>query len=554
MSIIFLNYSTSTSSKRLELPTLNTWASLALDRDHFLFSNPIRFAEQAHPTNPSNTEFTPLQCYVKFTCTIGKHVRIIRTFLSAYLLIIPLITVGTWQMGRICRTEYHNSIELWEAGEKWSSSFWLLASTIIASEISEWTATPTSAVMQSTAVNTLASVQLARQTLGPSITPFSAPLSASLPPSPSPPPSNILFSYDWSDISTAIVSAGETCQSSCAMLIAKTDCFTSCISSNGAVPSLLNLSEADFGYFNHEPSMATYFGVFMAAAALSLVCLLSLALIPILVPPRLHKFDSTRRKVSTALDLVEGLSTREAEHDKDKAFALQSILQRLLRTELPAPNYSRPLEEIYKELTIHVIQVTNSLQLLLLSSLNSLPVGPSWVPNWAANVDPFWSEKWLSNYPVNMHNNATSALQSIHDNTLVVQGRAISTISNHFSFQETSDTYEPGQRDIHLKNLETMIKLEEKVAECTSPFISWLDFDNAFPHWIKIACPKKFEKNNSQIRSWSRLLYDMRGKQPEEMMFIFEGILLEEQGAQERRRKSPLAQRLSKAPTKLNRQ
>lgn len=67
---------------------------------------------------------------------------------------------------------------------------------------------------------------------------------------------------------------------------------------------------------------------------------------------------------SSKKDLITRLCTRKREEQKDKAFDFHAILQRLSKIDLPDPDSTRELEEIYKEMTVSLIDLTESLRIL----------------------------------------------------------------------------------------------------------------------------------------------------------------------------------------------
>jgi hypothetical protein len=81
--------------------------------------------------------------------------------------------------------------------------------------------------------------------------------------------------------------------------------------------------------------------------------------------------------------LLLGARSQSSSDAKDKIFAFQGILGRL-GIQLPAPDYSKPVSQIYREAA--AASIRHDANLLLLSSLTgeSLIQGlPSWVPDWS---------------------------------------------------------------------------------------------------------------------------------------------------------------------------
>ena len=91
-------------------------------------------------------------------------------------------------------------------------------------------------------------------------------------------------------------------------------------------------------------------------------------------------------------DIVDAISTRQASDSKDKAFAVQAVLEQMLDRRLPAPNYVLPKERIYEKLTHDVIDATNSLQALLPAAVQrfSGPGEASWIADWSGKNLGWW--------------------------------------------------------------------------------------------------------------------------------------------------------------------
>lgn len=85
---------------------------------------------------------------------------------------------------------------------------------------------------------------------------------------------------------------------------------------------------------------------------------------------------------------------KEATDAKDKVFALYSVLQELgIGTTLPLPDYSKQVEDIYREFTVSCIKHDNLLYVLFDAPSDCRHLRPglaSWVPDWS---DPGWRSR-----------------------------------------------------------------------------------------------------------------------------------------------------------------
>ncbi|KAF2813857.1 uncharacterized protein BDZ99DRAFT_473012 [Mytilinidion resinicola] len=159
------------------------------------------------------------------------------------------------------------------------------------------------------------------------------------------------------------------------------------------------------------------------------------------------------------VNLVDTLCYRKSKDDRDKVFGVQSILQELSCFRLRSIDNAAPLERIYKQLCIQLMEVTGTLQFLLPATTNHFPGHPTWVPNWAADFDPFWLKPTLFRNK-GLHATPGSighwALDPCNDDVLVVRGRHICSVKSCSGFRETWSTYDPKERSLHLENLQTI--------------------------------------------------------------------------------------------------
>lgn len=79
--------------------------------------------------------------------------------------------------------------------------------------------------------------------------------------------------------------------------------------------------------------------------------------------------------------IVQGVQASTAGEDKDRIFAMQSILAQI-GLALPHPNYNKSLEEIYTDATVAIQQNGKTLNILAYASLSSNSALPSWVIDW----------------------------------------------------------------------------------------------------------------------------------------------------------------------------
>ena len=165
--------------------------------------------------------------------------------------------------------------------------------------------------------------------------------------------------------------------------------------------------------------------------------------------------------VRMAQDIIVELCTRNATEPKDKAFALQAVLQKLPTSPL-VPDYNKSISTIYQELSVQLLQGTNSLQILLPASISPLQGAPSWVPNWAADFESLWLKASFA-FDRRKNNSARDSVSCWHwdaQNRLVIRAYSPWTIAVRCpKFKKTADSYHESEKSIHEENLRAILDL-----------------------------------------------------------------------------------------------
>lgn len=109
--------------------------------------------------------------------------------------------------------------------------------------------------------------------------------------------------------------------------------------------------------------------------------------------------------------------------ERDRIYAVLSLLDNKDRAIGIKPDYTRPFNEIFRDVTAEVIRRHNSVAILTECQLNGV-FSPSWVPN--------WSEKSKTRVPIrpvsSASSNIASSFQFAEPNTLRLAGVLVSTI------------------------------------------------------------------------------------------------------------------------------
>jgi hypothetical protein len=90
----------------------------------------------------------------------------------------------------------------------------------------------------------------------------------------------------------------------------------------------------------------------------------------------------SKLSISIANDRISGLYCRKYQNPKDMAYGVWAVLRKRGAIDLQEPTYTRDLSQIYWTLTVHLVQVTGSLNLPPLAAARGQLGLSSWVPDW----------------------------------------------------------------------------------------------------------------------------------------------------------------------------
>jgi hypothetical protein len=279
----------------------------------------------------------------------------------------------------------------------------------------------------------------------------------------------------------------------------------------------------------------------LAAAALS-SCILLCGIIEVLRFLK-RKISPAPKKDFANEELLIGLYSRTATDPKDMAFGMWAILEQEGTVNLPDPDYSHNVAEIYRALTIHLAHITQSLDLLLLAAVRGVPGQPSWVPDWSAHGQHEWGDNILQlpatnscGYYIQNHS-ATDAYVKVAakltpkfqinetGTILTVQGLHICDISLCFRFQWTNGYFQESERENHLENLRLMlIWASWKPGKLPGP-IRYDKYQTSFPRnllstvWVDES--SVFSGLNAQhVKKWTSFCLKNHNKNPSELLSV----------------------------------
>ncbi len=96
-----------------------------------------------------------------------------------------------------------------------------------------------------------------------------------------------------------------------------------------------------------------------------------------------HKPDIWPADAAAQDTILSALWSRQCKEAQDMNFGTRNLVQKLTTNKLPTLNYSAPLSEIYTDLTIQVLRLTNSPELMLTALRSRVHNAPSWTVDWS---------------------------------------------------------------------------------------------------------------------------------------------------------------------------
>lgn len=212
-------------------------------------------------------------------------------------------------------------------------------------------------------------------------------------------------------------------------------------------------------------------------------CILFLAATMFFVLARSYRFEvsTERRKRAVKEDFTDALYSRNATVSKDMAFGMWAVMERG-GTNLPPPDYSNSVGDIYRLFTTRMSQFTHSLDSVLIAAARSSDGQPTWVPDWSTNRNHDWINSeykaqttdecgyytFESTWHAFLHTIIPiKELLAIRqqprfsfDTTemiLKLYAREIGKIRTCLHFQPTNETFVESERGVHLENLRLML-------------------------------------------------------------------------------------------------
>jgi hypothetical protein len=145
------------------------------------------------------------------------------------------------------------------------------------------------------------------------------------------------------------------------------------------------------------------------------------------------------------------------------AFGMWAVLERRADKRLKLPDYSHNTGDVYRDFTVHLANIPNSMDFLLYAAARNYPGQPSWVPDLTASEKHIWASKVgeiraPDDYGNAVEHHTKSVLSSriiINPMGFVINVSAynVATISMCVKAQKTSSVVRDIERNIRLENI-----------------------------------------------------------------------------------------------------
>jgi heterokaryon incompatibility protein (HET) len=158
--------------------------------------------------------------------------------------------------------------------------------------------------------------------------------------------------------------------------------------------------------------------------------------------------------VSVGECLLHEILSRQAGEEKDNAFGVHAILQRL-SLPVPDPDYKLDKSSVYHQLAINLLQTCRPPLILVPASIKHTS-GLSWVPDWGADFKNCWLPPSVTfdRRQCNASKGSKPFWELEGSSRLFVKAKKIWTVNSRTTrFQRTADSYSEMEHIVHTGNL-----------------------------------------------------------------------------------------------------
>lgn len=170
--------------------------------------------------------------------------------------------------------------------------------------------------------------------------------------------------------------------------------------------------------------------------------------------------------LSTRNTLLSALWARECKEHKDFNFGIRSLMQALSSETLPQLDYASPLGDVYRDLTIQLLRLTGSAEILLAAMKSNVAGQPSWTVDWSRRGPLRIHKKWWDSTDGLFYSPAAPALppdswryDPSHPDILQIRAFRHGVVVEVLNLKEVELDAGQSERAKHIHNLEALLQL-----------------------------------------------------------------------------------------------
>lgn len=179
-----------------------------------------------------------------------------------------------------------------------------------------------------------------------------------------------------------------------------------------------------------------------------------------------HNPEMWPEESSARNTILSAIWTRQCKEQKDFNFGTRNLMQVLIGARLPHLDVSSPLGEIYRDLTVNLLQLTGSPELVVAALRSHVPGAPSWTVDWFMRAGlRLYPGEFERDHGLFFDPTARPMPQDswrfdpLQPNVLQVRAWTLGTVTAVLELKSLKDDTEHDQRAEHLHNLEALLRL-----------------------------------------------------------------------------------------------
>jgi hypothetical protein len=156
------------------------------------------------------------------------------------------------------------------------------------------------------------------------------------------------------------------------------------------------------------------------------------------------------------------LCSRKATNPRDMSFGIHCVLKTDSKAKSLLPlDYRLPCEVVYMQLASFLLHESGTLDVLILAAQGRYLHAPSWVPDFSQILHPTAVAHETETMSATLYSAPIWSFMNYDPHALAVKGFLCEEIIATFGFIQTDDRFLITEAPLHIKNLDTMLRLTE---------------------------------------------------------------------------------------------